>query len=212
MLAVQHCRSTHLAYQNTEAVHAVDDLTLLQKVLKLHCVHIRWRSYVLHACRQNAHHATLPLDAFPIMLEVCSIFFDVPHISCSVDWSPTLERYSSTAEVKSENGRTLFKGFAAQVRPGCLQPQWGLQCNSAWLAHTTVLLMANNKLSMSHNIVMHPLPMSHNIVMHSLLLTRCCASGTMVFSTIVHWQRISTPIGYTARASSHVITLAGGLE
>ena len=34
---------------------------------------------------------------------------------CRVEWSPLLELYELTAEVKDENGRTLMRGLSAKV-------------------------------------------------------------------------------------------------
>ena len=34
---------------------------------------------------------------------------------CRVEWSPLLELYELTAEVKDDNGRTLMKGLSAKV-------------------------------------------------------------------------------------------------
>lgn len=38
---------------------------------------------------------------------------------CRVDWSPLLELYEVTAEVKDSQGRTLMKGLAAKVISFC---------------------------------------------------------------------------------------------
>ena len=40
---------------------------------------------------------------------------------CRMDWSPLLELYELTAEVKDENGRTLMRGLSAKV-PSLLWP------------------------------------------------------------------------------------------
>ena len=45
------------------------------------------------------------------------------YVNARVEWSPMLELYELTAEVKDEQGRTLMKGLSAKVCTFCLNGQ-----------------------------------------------------------------------------------------
>ena len=69
---------------------------------------------------------------------------------CRVDWSPLLELYEVTAEVKDSQGRTLMKGLAAKVTRFC--PHLAAVGSVAFYVVLSCSLRLETKQSMPSNI------------------------------------------------------------
>ena len=77
---------------------------------------------------RKARHACLHMmlswftdTAKPTLCSICTSFCEccwcfMDSLLLRVEWSPLLELYELTAEVKDENGDTLMKGLSAKVR------------------------------------------------------------------------------------------------